>query len=69
VAKVRERLVVNKQRSHRFVMESSNLKKLNDVEGKKQCRVKVSIGGKASGKETTRKVRSGWITLRRIMER
>jgi hypothetical protein len=34
VAKVRERLAVNKQRSHRFDMERFNLKKLNDVEGK-----------------------------------
>jgi hypothetical protein len=36
VAKVRERLAVNKQRSHRFHMERFNLKKLNDeVKGKK----------------------------------
>jgi hypothetical protein len=34
VAKVRERLAVNKQRSLRFDMERFNLKKLNDVEGK-----------------------------------
>jgi hypothetical protein len=31
VAKVRERLAVNKQRSHRFHMEKFNLKKLNEV--------------------------------------
>jgi uncharacterized protein YaaR (DUF327 family) len=42
VAKVRERLAVNKQRSHRFDMERFNLKKLNDVEGKEQFRVEVS---------------------------
>jgi hypothetical protein len=42
VAKVGERLAVNKQRSHRFHMERFNLKKLNDVEGKEQFRVKVS---------------------------
>jgi hypothetical protein len=42
VAKVWERLVVNKQRSHRFDMERFNLKKLNDVEGKWQFRVEVS---------------------------
>jgi hypothetical protein len=41
VAKVRERLAVNKQRSQRFDMERLNLKKLNDVEGKEQFRVKV----------------------------
>jgi hypothetical protein len=43
VAKVRERLAVNKQRSHRFHMESFNLKKLNEVEGKESYRVEVSI--------------------------
>jgi hypothetical protein len=42
VAKVRERLAVNKQRSHRFHMERFNLKKLNGVEGKEQYRVEVS---------------------------
>jgi hypothetical protein len=34
VAKVRERLAVNKQRSQRFHMERFNLKKFNDIEGK-----------------------------------
>jgi hypothetical protein len=42
VVKVKERLAVNKQRSHRFHMERFNLKKLNEVEGKEQFRVKVS---------------------------
>jgi hypothetical protein len=42
VAKVRERLAVNEQRSHRFDTERFNLKKLNDVEGKEQFRVEVS---------------------------
>jgi hypothetical protein len=42
VAKVRERLTVNKQRSQRFDMERFNLKKLNDVKGKEQFRVEVS---------------------------
>jgi hypothetical protein len=41
VAKVRERLAVNKQRSQRFDMERFNLKKLSNVEGKEKCRVKV----------------------------
>jgi hypothetical protein len=36
VAKVRERLAMNKQRSHTFRMERFNLKKLNEVEGKEQ---------------------------------
>jgi hypothetical protein len=34
VAEVKERLAVNKQRSHRLHMEKFNLKKLNEVEGK-----------------------------------
>jgi hypothetical protein len=41
VAKVWERLAVNKQRSHRFHMERFNLKKLNKVEGKEQYRVEI----------------------------
>jgi hypothetical protein len=42
VAKFRERLSVNKQRSQRFEMESFNFKKLNDAESKEQFRVVVS---------------------------
>jgi hypothetical protein len=42
VAKVRERLAVNKQGSQRSDMERFNLKKLNDVEGKEQFRVEFS---------------------------
>jgi hypothetical protein len=36
VAKVKERLAVSKQTTHRFHMERFNLMKLNEVEGKKQ---------------------------------
>jgi hypothetical protein len=36
VAKVKERLAVNKQRSQRFNMQRFNHKKLNDVEGKER---------------------------------
>jgi hypothetical protein len=39
VAKVSERLAVNKQRSQRFHTERFNLKKLNEVEGKEKYRV------------------------------
>jgi hypothetical protein len=42
VAKVRERLAVNKQRSHRFHMERLNLKKSNEVEDNEQYRIEVS---------------------------
>jgi hypothetical protein len=41
MAKVRERLAVNKQRSHTFDMERFNLKKLNDVESKELYNVEV----------------------------
>jgi hypothetical protein len=39
VAKIRERLAVNKQGSHKFQMERFDLKKLNEVEGKEKYRV------------------------------
>jgi hypothetical protein len=42
VAKVKERLAVNKQRSYRFHMERFSLKKLNQVHGKEQFCVEVS---------------------------
>jgi hypothetical protein len=42
VAKVRERLAVNKQTMHRLYMERFNLKKLNEVESKEQYRVEIS---------------------------
>jgi hypothetical protein len=42
VAKIREILAVNKQRSHNLHTERFNLKKLNEVRGKGQFHVKVS---------------------------
>jgi hypothetical protein len=42
MAKVRERLAVSKQTTHRFHMERFNLKKLNEVEGKEQYWVEIS---------------------------
>lgn len=42
MAKFRNRLVVTKQTMHRVNMERLNIKKLNEVEGKGQCRVEVS---------------------------
>jgi hypothetical protein len=42
VAKIRGRLVVNKQESQKIHMERFNLKKLNDVEGIEKYRVEVS---------------------------
>jgi hypothetical protein len=40
VAKVREKLAVNKQISHRFDMERFNLKKLDEVEGVQETEIK-----------------------------
>jgi hypothetical protein len=42
VAKVRERLTVNKQTTHRVHMERFNLKRLKEVEVKEQYRVEIS---------------------------
>jgi hypothetical protein len=42
LAKIRERLAVNKQESHKFQMERFNLKKLNEVEGKEKYHVEGS---------------------------
>jgi hypothetical protein len=42
VAKIRERIAVNKHGSHKFHMERFNLKKLNEVEGKEKYLVEVS---------------------------
>jgi hypothetical protein len=42
MAKVRERLAVNKQRSHRLHMDRFSLKKLNEVQGKEQFHIEVS---------------------------
>jgi hypothetical protein len=42
VAEVRDRLAVSKRTAHRIHMERFNLKKLNEVEGNEQYRVKIS---------------------------
>jgi hypothetical protein len=65
VAKVRERLAVNKQRLHRFRKERFNLKKLNDVEGKEQFRVEVSNRFAAlEDLNSEVEVNSAWETIR-----
>jgi len=42
VAKVRERLAVNKQAAQKFVVERFNLKKLSELEITKQYQMKIS---------------------------
>jgi hypothetical protein len=65
MAKVKERLAVNKQRSQRFNMERFNLKKLNDVEGKEQFRVEVSNRFVAlKGLDTEVEINGAWETIR-----
>jgi hypothetical protein len=61
VANVRERLSVNKQRSHRFDMERFSLKKLNQVEDKEQFRVVVSNRFAALDIEV--EINSAWETI------
>jgi hypothetical protein len=42
MVKVKERLAVNKQKSHKFHMERFNLQKLNRAESKEQYHAEVS---------------------------
>jgi hypothetical protein len=42
VAKIKEKLAVNKPGSHKFHVERFNLKKLKEVQGKEKCHVQVS---------------------------
>jgi hypothetical protein len=65
VAKVRERIAVNKQKTQRFHMERFNLKKLNDVEGKEQYRVRFSNRFAAlKDLDAEVEVNSAWETIR-----
>jgi hypothetical protein len=65
VAKVRERLAVNKQGSQRFDMERFNLNKLNDGESNEQFRVEVSNRFAAlEDLDTQVEINSAWKTIR-----
>jgi hypothetical protein len=65
VVKVRERLTVNKQRSHRFYVERFSLKKLNEIEGKEEYRVEVSNGFAAlEGMDAEVEINSAWEMIR-----
>jgi hypothetical protein len=65
VAKVRARLAVNNQSSHRFYMERFSLKKVNEVEGKEQFRVEVSNRFAASEDLSAElEINSAWETIR-----
>jgi hypothetical protein len=63
--KIRERLAVNKQGSHRFHVERFNLKKLNEVEGKGKYRVEVSNRFTAfRGLDAEVEINTVWETIR-----
>jgi hypothetical protein len=65
VAKIRERLAANKQRSHRFHIERFNLKKWNEVEGKEQFHVEVSNSFTAlEDSDAEVETNSAWETIR-----
>jgi hypothetical protein len=65
VAKVRERLPVSKQTTHRFQMERFNLKKLNEVEGKEQYLVEISnMFAALENLDTEVDVNKAWETIR-----
>jgi hypothetical protein len=65
VAKVRERLAVNKQRSQRFDMERFNLEKWNEVEGIEQFCVEVSNRFAAlEDLDTEGEITSAWEMIR-----
>jgi hypothetical protein len=65
VAKVKERLTVNKQRSQTFDMERFNLKTLKEVEGKEQFHVEVSNRFAAlEDLDVEVEINSAWETIR-----
>jgi hypothetical protein len=69
VAKVRERLAMNKQRAHRFHMERFHLKNPNEVEAKDKYRVEVSHRFAAlEDLDTEVEINSAWETIRENIE-
>jgi hypothetical protein len=65
VAKIMERLAVNKQGSQKFLMDSFNVKNLNKIEGINKYRVDVSNwfeALKSLGAEA--KINTVWGTIR-----
>jgi hypothetical protein len=61
VARVIKRLAVNKQRSHRFHMESFSLKTINEVEGEEKYHIEVSNRFRTSEELVTEvEINSAW---------
>jgi hypothetical protein len=68
VAKVRERLAMSKQTTHRFHMERFNLKKLKEVEDKGHC---IEISNKFTALENLgaeMDINRAWETVRKNIE-
>jgi hypothetical protein len=69
MAKVRERLAVNKQRSHTFHKESFSRKKLKEVEGQDKYRIEVSNRFAAlEDFDPEVEIISTWETIREIIQ-
>jgi hypothetical protein len=67
VAKVRERLAVSKQPKHRVQMERLNLKKLSEVEGKKQYCIEIlNRFATLENLDTEMDINRAWETIERI---
>jgi hypothetical protein len=65
VAKVRKRLAVSKQTMHRVHIERFNLRKLNKVEGKEQCRIETKNRFATLGNlDTELDINRAWETIR-----
>jgi hypothetical protein len=65
VAKVMERLAVDKHRSHKLHIERFNLKKLNEVGGKEQFHAEVSNRFAAlEDLDVEEETNSAWETIR-----
>jgi hypothetical protein len=67
VAKVRERLAVSKQAARTFDAEIFNLKKLSELEVRKQYKLKISNRFAAlENKNVSEDINRAWETLKRI---
>jgi hypothetical protein len=65
VAKIRERIAVKKQGSHKFQIERFDLKKLNEVEGKEKYHVEISNRFAAlEDLDTEVEIKTIWETIR-----
>jgi hypothetical protein len=65
LSELREGPAVNRQRSHKFLVERFNLKKLNEIEGKEHCCVEVSNRFTAlEDLDAEVEINSDWETIR-----